>query len=256
MTKRQSARWTAILFFIAVVMTFTFSTLLQMNFDWPGILNASADRTLTEFQAGGQGLVWTWLGMGWSLFPLIPGVFLLGHLLQRDNTPYIQFATYVGAIAFLLSMIGFLRWVFVIPHLADMYADPVAYATTKAAVIASFEGVRRYGDNVIGVHLGQAFTMIWIGLTSIAMLKSAIFQRWVGYLGLVASVVYLLGQSEALGLVLDNFPVVPGAGLIGAYLWALWMLVVAIVLLRVKSDPSELSREYALLIQAGMRRES
>lgn len=239
MTKSQSARWTAILFFIAVVMAFTFSTLLQMNFDWPDILNDSADHTLTEFQAGGQGLIWTWLGMGWSLFPLIPGAFLLGHLLQREDTPYLQLATYMGATAFLLSMVGFLRWVFVIPHLAEMYTDPAAYATTKEAVVASFEGVRRYGDNVIGVHLGQTFTLIWMALISIAMLKSAIFQRWVGYLGLVATAAYLLGQSEVFDLVFDDFPVVPGSALIGSYLWALWMLVVAVVLLRVKSERLE-----------------
>jgi hypothetical protein len=48
-----------------------------------------------------------------------------------------------------------------------------------------------------------------------------------------------LGQSEVFDLVFDDFPVVPGSALVGSYLWALWMLVVAIVLLRVKSERLE-----------------
>jgi hypothetical protein len=78
-----------------------------------------------------------------------------------------------------------------------------------------------------------------MALTSVAMLKSTIFQRWVGYLGLVAAAAYLLGQSEVFALVFDDFPVVPESALIGSYLWALWMLVVAVVLLRVKSERLE-----------------
>ena len=70
------------------------------------------------------------------------------------------------------------------------------------------------------------------------MLRSALFQPWQGWLGLVAALVYFLGQSELLATVIPGFPEVPVAGLIGSLLWLFWMIVLGVALLRFRPAPA------------------
>jgi hypothetical protein len=63
-------------------------------------------------------------------------------------------ATFVGAASVLLSLIGFLRWGFVVPPLAEGYVagDP----TTQAAVAAAWTAQHQFGGALLGEHLGPA----------------------------------------------------------------------------------------------------
>ena len=65
--------------------------------------------------AGGPGLVWTWFATGWTYALLAVPILLLPAVLGRRNDPVLRAATVVGATSVLLSLIGFLRWVFVVP---------------------------------------------------------------------------------------------------------------------------------------------
>jgi hypothetical protein len=65
--------------------------------------------------AGGASLVWTWFATGWTHATLAVPILLLPAVLGRRNDPVLWVATYVGATSVLLSLIGFLRWVFVVP---------------------------------------------------------------------------------------------------------------------------------------------
>jgi hypothetical protein len=73
--------------------------------------------------------------VAWTYAILLVPILLLPAALGRREDPVLGAATFVGAASVLLSLIGFLRWVFVVPPLAaDAYVagDP----TTQAAVAA------------------------------------------------------------------------------------------------------------------------
>src|SRR3954447_4164340 len=128
------------------------ATALSSTFDWPDILREPADVVLPTFVAGGTSLVWTWFATAWTYAILIVPILLLPTVLGRRGDPVLRVATYVGATSVVLSLIGFLRWVFVVPPLADSYAG--GNAVTRAAVDAAWTAQHQFGGALLGEHLG------------------------------------------------------------------------------------------------------
>ena len=135
-------------------------------------------------------------------------------------------ATFVGAASVLLSLIGFLRWVFVVPPLADSYT--AGDATTKAAVAAAWMAQHQFGGALLGEHLGQLLAIGWSVTVSALALRTGMLPSWVGWTGLVASVLYLTGQGDILATAVPGFPVWDLGGLLGSTLWGLWVLALGV----------------------------
>jgi hypothetical protein len=127
--------------------------------------------------------------------------------------------------------------VFVVPALAQVYTSPASSDSTRAAAVVAFQTIHQYGGVVIGEHMGQMFTILWMLIVSLTILRSDLFRPWVAWLGILASGVYLLAQTELLATVIPGFPVVGEAGLIGSLLWLAWMIVVGVFLM-VRSAPA------------------
>ena len=116
--------------FVAGALAFAgAATVLSSTFEWPDILREPADVVLPAFVAGGTGLVWTWFATAWTYAVLVVPILLLPSALGRRDDPVLRAATYLGATSVVLSLIGFLRWVFVVPPLADSYV--AGDATTR-----------------------------------------------------------------------------------------------------------------------------
>jgi hypothetical protein len=139
----------------------------------------------------------------------------------------------------LLSLIGFLRWVFVVPPLADSYV--AGDATTRTAVAATWLAQHQYGGALLGEHLGQLLVIAWSVTVSVLILRTGMLPRWAGWLGLLASGLYLANQGDILATAIPGVPVWDLAGLLGSTLWAVWLLALGVVLLRQRdrtpSDP-------------------
>jgi hypothetical protein len=76
------------------------------------------------------------------------------------------------------------------------------------------------------------FTIIWTIAMSWALLKAGFIQRWMAVLGYVASIIYLLAQTELFQTVIPSFPVVGIAGFLGSTLWLVWLVSVGVVFMR------------------------
>jgi hypothetical protein len=129
-------------------------------------------------------------------------------------------------------MIGLLRWPFVVPVLARLYTDPEATAATREAVAAVFQAVHQYGGVVLGEHIGQTFTILWMILLSICLLHQGKLPRWLPWAGFVAAGVYALAQGELLATAMPGFPYWGEAGLVGSLMWLGWLIALGIALLR------------------------
>ena len=90
------------------------ATVLSSTFDWPDVLREPAGVVLPAFLAGGAGLVWTWFATAWTYAILAVPILLLPAVLGRRDDPVLGAATWVGATSVLLSLVGFLRWVFAV----------------------------------------------------------------------------------------------------------------------------------------------
>jgi hypothetical protein len=204
-------------------------TVLSSTFGWPDILREPAAVVLPTVVAGGTSLVWTWFATGWTYALLAVPILLLPAVLGRRDDPVLRAATAVGATSVLLSLIGFLRWVFVVPPLARSYVtgDPV----TQAAVAAAWTAQHQFGGALVGEHLGQLLAIGWSLTLSVIILRSRVLPRWLGACGLVVSAVYLLNQGDVLATAVPGFPVWDLAGLLGSTGWGLWVAALGITVL-------------------------
>jgi hypothetical protein len=206
------------------------ATVLSSTFNWPDILREPPQVVLPAFVAGGTSLVWTWFAVAWTYAILLVPILLLPAALGRRDDPVLRAATFVGAASVLLGLIGFLRWVFVVPALADTYT--AGDATTKAAVAAAWTAQHQFGGALLGEHLGQVLVLGWSITVSVLILRTGILWRWVGWAGLVASVLYLTGQGDILATAVPDFPVFDLGGLVGSTLWGLWVIALGVAVLR------------------------
>jgi hypothetical protein len=237
MTQQQIRQVTGILLILGAILVNIPYALLITTFDYPDILRAPTGHILTQFAAGGPGLIWTWLAFAWVGLPILLAILLLPQALADDKGPNrgrlaVYLATFFGATSLIAQMIGLLRWPFVVPVLARLYTAPQATETTREAVAAVFQAVHQYGGVVLGEHIGQTFTILWMVLLGIGLLRLGRVPRWLPWAGFVAAGVYALAQGELLATAMPNFPVWGEAGLVGSLLWLGWLIALGIVLLR------------------------
>jgi hypothetical protein len=228
-TGDRLALTTGALFLGAAVAFGATATVLSSTFNWPDILREPADVVLPAFTAGGTTLVWTWFAVAWTYGILAVPILLLPAALDRREDAALRVATFVGAVSVVLSLVGFLRWVFVVPPLARSYTG--GDATTRAAVDAAWITQHQFGGALLGEHLGQLLVLAWSTTVSVLILRKRLLPRWLGVAGLAVSAVYLLNQGDILATAIPGFPVWNPAGLLGSTGWGLWVAALGVTLL-------------------------
>ena len=215
----------ALLILIPIVFTVCF-TLLQTLFEYPDILRQPTAEVLTKFQAGGPSLVAVWYVLTLTAILFIP-ISLLVHrvLADREASSLLWIATTFGVVAGVAQTLGFLRWPFLVPSLAQAYLAPGASAAQQAATAAVFDAFNRYAGMAVGEHLGYLSTSVWTFLIAARMLRVPLFGRWIGIAGMALAIGVATGLLEPAG--------VAWAGAVNAisYLaWAVWLMIVGVVL--------------------------
>jgi hypothetical protein len=236
MNRLPPVRATGILLILLVILSNIPYVLLIQTFGYDDILREPVDVVLTTFHAGGTPLILTWFGFGWAALLFIPASLLLHSILnlptQPNQSAYLSLATLMGALSGILQAIGLMRWVFVVPVLANLYTNPNTSGTMRETVSVVYQAVHQYGGVVIGEYLGQTLLVGWTVGVAWVMRSSALFKSWIAWWGLFTVPLLLLGQSELLATVIPQIPVLETTP-IGFILWEVWLLLSGISLLRV-----------------------
>jgi Domain of unknown function (DUF4386) len=200
---------------------------LQFQFEYPDILRQPTADVLTKFQAGGAGLIAVWYTLALTAVLFIPVVILFHRVLAEQSAPLtLWVATVFGLVAGLAQALGFLRWPFLVPFLADSYLEPGASEAQRAAAAMVFEAFHRYAGMAVGEHLGYLSTSIWTFLIAVLMLRAPLFGRWLGLSGMALALGVATGLLEPVGV-----PLVGAINAISYLAWAAWLVVVGVVLL-------------------------
>jgi hypothetical protein len=247
-TGRGLRRTTGILFLVGALTFGGAATVLSATFNWPDILREPAGVVLPEFVDGGTSLVWVWFATAWTYAILIVPILLLPAVLGRHDDVWLRAATFLGATSVVLSLVGFLRWVFVVPPLAHSYVE--GDATTKAAVDAAWTAQHQFGGALVGEHLGELLAIAWSVTLCVIILRTRVLPRWLAIAGLVVSTLYLLNQGDILATAVPGFPVWDLAGLLGSTGWGLWVAALGVVLLVRHSRPDSAVADSAVADRA------
>ena len=179
MSETNFRKLTGIFFITGAILVNAPFILLIVNFDYPDILRQPTAVILTKFHAGGNSLVYTWLALAWIGLPILLGAVMLKRVLGKEGSPFLETATTLGVIGYIVQLIGLLRWVLVVPVLARLYTGPTSDPATQASISAVFAAIHQYGGVVLGEHLGQFFTILWMSIISGIIYQSKMFSKWV-----------------------------------------------------------------------------
>jgi hypothetical protein len=197
----KTRRVAAVLMVIAVVLANVAFLGLGSVFNYPDILQESADEILTKFRAD-EGAIIT---------------ILLGRLAANELG---RWSIRVGIAAAIVQVIGLLRWPLIVPFLADR-EDTDAFETIHTVL-----------GQVVGETFGYLLTATWTVLIIYA-LGQRLAGRWFTYLGLAAAALIALGVLVPLDVPGTDF-----ANFVGYILWSIWLLAFATLIWR-RSVPVE-----------------
>ena len=208
-----------------VLMFFAFFV-LSSSINWPASLEEPARVNLPLIVEQREAVI---LGYGsyflYSLLILPLSITLYFALKGREASPLLAVAAGFGVISALARVLGIGRWLFLMPFLAEIYGDPASDGATRAAVEVAYASFNEYAGG-IGEIVGVALTgALWVGLTSVALLRSERFPSWLGILGLLSAGILLAGLSPVLGLDLG-----PLVAILGVNVYLVWTIALAVVL--------------------------
>lgn len=204
--------------------------LLGKRFDYPNILRRPAGEILERFHAGGPPLILLWWLFMLSGLVMLPAVVLLGQALGLSGV--VPLAVTVGVLAALVQLLGLLRWVYLVPSLARMNADPALDQGQRVANVAVFSAMHRYLGVGVGEHLGYLLTGIWSVLTGVAIVGGESPPSWLGWAGVAIGAGLIVGSAEFLGPNEEDGWSLAGAAVPILYIaWSLWLLAMGISLI-------------------------
>jgi hypothetical protein len=190
---------------------------LSARFDYPAILDGSAEEVLPKLRATGATGRAVWALYGFLPLVWIPAGVGAFHALRPGREGSMRVGMAFTQIATVSMMLGLLRWPSIHWALAEAYAG--GGVPERTAIAAVFTGLNSYLGNYIGEFLGELSVSLFFLLSALAMLaRDAEFPRWMGYLGVGTAVAGLIGMFR------NTTDVVAPIAAVNNYLLPLWML--------------------------------
>ncbi|MAS33138.1 MAG: hypothetical protein CL610_03965 [Anaerolineaceae bacterium] len=214
-----------------IVMPVTFLTAffsLRLTFDYPHILREPTDYILRRFAEGGSRLIVFWYIFTISAVLIIPMALFFQLVFVEQHRYLATSAAVVGAIGGLVQTMGSLRWVFLVPSLANQYHSDRVTPATREAVTVAFLAFHRYAGTALGEHLGSLLTGVWTILISSMMFSTPLFGPSLAVMGIISAVGILTGLFEPAGWRLAG-----GISTLGYIGWAFWLLIAGVLLIQV-----------------------
>jgi len=222
-------RWIGRLLLTGAVGVLVPYTLLSIKFNYPDILRQDAGEVLAQFRLGGSALVFTWFAFAWLGIPLLVAYMMIGEVL-KGKFVWERVITTMGVISGIVQIVALLRWTFVVPVLAERYTH--ADEAMKKTIVMIFDIVNQAGGVLLGEHVGQLLTIVWMVGVANALCQQQLITPWLKYFAYAAGAVYLMAQGELLATVVPRFVIWAEAGFMGSTLWLLWMMAVGVSFLR------------------------
>lgn len=227
-TSRRTTARLAALFTLAEVGAVLFPVIvLGSYFEFPGVLRQPAAYGLTLFRQNQAHIVPAYYVFMVSGLLFLPLSFAYSAVLETvASSVWRQVLMATGLATAIFQSIGFSRWIFVIPFLAEQYAHQPAQQTTIALL---YETLNRYAGMTIGEHLGFLAMGCWTIILATMLMRAGLVKRWFAGLGILIGVGLLVSVLEHMGG--------PSAGLYATISlaantgWSIWMLLLGCWLL-------------------------
>lgn len=232
MTTKTDYKVTASIFMAFFLLIVVGNLMLASSFNFPDILRESPEVRFTLFQNNQGTIIPTYYLMGLTSILQIFMAVAMYRLTKKDRLLDL-FALTAGVLSGVFQVLGFFRWVILIPMLSNAYntkeiSSEVIFFLEKFA--------NTYLGMTVGEHLGSLFTGLWLITLGIALVKNAAFDKKLSWLGLVSGIALSIQSYEPVNSSAFSF-----LATISIALWALyvvWVLIMSILLFQKKDETS------------------
>lgn len=226
---RAAYRGAAIAIICHIVALFVGFTILGVVFGFPDVLRVPAPQRLATYVAHQQIIQPTyWLLAMTGFTQILIAGFVYRAFRDRDRATLL-FALVFGILCGILQTLGFIRWAILIPYLAREMAASGGTGPV-ADTVALLEGAfNRYAGMAVGEHVANICLGLWTALTGVALLHERLADRRLAWAGVGLGIVAALLALEQLGIAPALFGTIVDYGFPA---WAVWLLVLAVSLLR------------------------
>jgi hypothetical protein len=157
----------------------------------------------------------------WAIYAVLPLLLIPGAVGACFACPNsrgrMTLALVFASLGALAMCLGLMRWPSIHWALAEVYAQ--AGTETRSSIEAVFNGLNLYLGNYIGEFLGEIALAFFFLLTGFSMLAESRFPGWLGWAGVVFSVLFMVGAFR------NVFHAVQGIADVNNALLPLWMIV-------------------------------
>ncbi|ADB41681.1 DUF4386 domain-containing protein [Spirosoma linguale] len=194
---------------------------LGKYFEFPDVLRRPAAYGLALFRQDQAHIVPAYYVFMVSGLLFLPLSYAINSVLKTTaSAVWQELLTGLGLATAIFQSIGFSRWLFVIPFLADQYAQQPAQRATIALL---YETLNRYAGMTIGEHLGFLAMGCWSLVLAALLWQYRLASRWFALagvpigVGLLVSVLEHAGGPSAEFLAIINFAANTA--------WSIWLFL-------------------------------
>ena len=232
MTSKTDYKTTALIFLAFFLLIIVGNLMLASAFDFPDILRKSPDERFTLFQANQGTIVLAYYLMSVTSILQIYMAVAMYQITQKGRMVDL-FAVTSGVLSGIFQMLGFFRWVILIPMLSNAYNTQEIDSET---IFFLEKFANTYMGMTVGEHLGSLFTGLWLIALGIILVQNNAFDKRLAWLGLISGVALFIQSYESVNASALSF-----LGEISIALWALyvvWALIMSIMLFQKKNETS------------------
>lgn len=222
-TESQRHNLMALLLIEAAAVTVPVA-ILGKYFNFPAILREPAIKAFELFRANQSQIV-----AGYYVFMLSALVFIpLSYALKKflatqNNAQALRALTVLGSAVTIFQSIGFIRWIFTMPFLTDIYFTQPAHRPTVEIV---YETLNRYAGMSIGEHLGFLAMGSWTILLGVLILNGTEIKKWLGVVGILIGSFIAVSVAEHFGGAWAGF--FGTINFAANTFWVFWLLAIAL----------------------------
>ena len=233
MSTKKEYRATSAVFFTFFLLLAGCNTILGIYFNFPDILRESAVERFQLFHENQAIIIPTYYLFGFSAFLQVFMAVMMFHHTRSDKLLDLAAVT-AGVVGGVFQILGFFRWVVLIPMLSDEYRDGEV-STELIFFLEKYSNT--YFGMTVGEHLGSLFVGLWLLLLGFVLLKHKGYDKKLAVFGVISG----------LALMIQCFDVVIRSAFLSSItvpvfaLSVLWVFIMSIMLFR-KDETSQSMR--------------
>jgi hypothetical protein len=162
---------------------------LSAVFDFPDILRKPSSEMLGIFSERRTLVVPFYYAFVLSQLAFVAVALLLYRALRGERSTLAFVATGFGVLAGFAQALGFLRWPFLVPRLAEVVSLPSSSLATRETAVLVFESFHTYAGVAVGENLFFWCESIWAILLGVFLVRDAVVTH------LMAGVLLLIGAG-------------------------------------------------------------